>query len=208
MKHTLIIGIAGGSASGKSTFTQRLKKRFGKDVVILHHDNYYRDQTEMDSEERKKINYDHPDSLDTDLLLSHLADLREGKAISCPVYDFTLNNRSGQTLRIEPAAIIILEGILVLSDPALREMMDLKIYVDADADDRLARRILRDVKERKRDLEGIIRQYQNTVKPMHSLYVEPAKQEADIVLNGGTNEAAFAMVEAYLEKQLQRFPQT
>ena len=203
MKHTLIIGIAGGSASGKSTFTRKLQKRFGKDVVVLHHDNYYRDQTEMDPEERKKINYDHPDSLDTDLLLSHLALLREGKAISCPVYDFTLNNRSGQTLRIHPAPIVILEGILVLSDPALREMMDLKIFVDADADDRLARRILRDVRERKRDLAGIIRQYQNTVKPMHNLYVEPAKQEADILLKGGTNETAFAVVEAYLEKWLQ-----
>ena len=203
MKNTFIIGIAGGTASGKSTFTRRLKERFKRSAVVLHHDDYYRDQTEIDPEERKKINYDHPDALDTELLLSHLAMLREGKAIDCPVYDFTRNNRSAKTIRIEPAPLVILEGILVLSDPALREMMDLKIFVDADADDRLARRILRDVRDRKRDLRGIIRQYQNTVKPMHNQYVEPARQEADIVLNGGTNEPAFAVVEAYLEKQLE-----
>lgn len=203
MKHTIIIGIAGGTASGKSTFTRRLKERFKKNVVILHHDDYYRDQAEIDPEERRKINYDHPDALDTELLLSHLAMLQDGKAISCPVYDFTNNTRSHKTIRIEPAPIVILEGILVLSDPALRERMDLKIFVHADADDRLARRILRDVRDRKRDLRGIIRQYQNTVKPMHNQYVEPARQEADIVLNGGTNQLAFAVVEAYLEKQLE-----
>ena len=204
MNDILIIGIAGGSGSGKSAFTRRLKARFGEDMAVLHHDDYYRDQTGTDPEQRKKINYDHPDSLETDLLLSHLRMLREGRAISCPVYDFTKHNRSAETMRIEPAPVIIVEGILVLSDPALREMMDLKIFVDSDADERIIRRILRDVKKRKRDLEGIVSQYRSTVKPMHSLFVEPAKQEADIVLNGGLNDRAFALAEAFIEKHLSR----
>ena len=202
MKKTIIIGIAGGTASGKSTFTRRLKERFGSEIVLLHHDDYYHDQSHLDPEERKKTNYDHPDSLDTDLLLRHLAMLKEGRSISCPVYDFTQHNRSDQTVRIDPSPVVILEGILVLSDPRLREMMDLKIYVDAAADVRLARRIRRDVRKRKRDPEGIIEQYLTTVKPMHDTYVEPAKTEADIVLNRGKNEPAFTLVEAYIEKLL------
>lgn len=205
MKKGIIIGVAGGSGSGKSTFTNRLKDRFKEQITVLYHDSYYRDQSFLTYEERCKTNYDHPDSLETDLLLKHLKRLKAGESVECPVYDFSKHNRSKETVIIEAAPVIILEGILVLSDPRLRELMDLKVFAHADADVRILRRIRRDVKKRGRDLDGIIKQYLTTVKPMHEKYVEPSRLFADIVVNGGKNEPAFALAEAYIEKYLNNF---
>ena len=197
-----LIGIAGGSGSGKSTFTDMLKTRFPDEVSVIYHDNYYRDQSDVPLEERAKVNYDHPDALETDLLYGHLLALKKGEAITCPVYDLSCHNRSDKLLTVEPKPFIIVEGILVLTDDRLRDLFDLKIYVDADPDERILRRILRDVKERGRDLEGIIDQYLTTVKPMHYHYVEPYKSKADIVLNSGKNEQAFAMAEAWIQNHI------
>ena len=188
---SIIIGIAGGSGSGKSTFTNRLKKYFGDDVVVIYHDNYYRRQDGIPFEERVKVNYDHPDSLETDLLVEHLKELKEGKTIQCPVYDYSQHNRSDKVLKIEPRPVILVEGILLLADPRIRDLLDIKVYVEADADERILRRISRDVEERGRDLNGIINQYLTTVKPMHYLYVEPTRAKADIVINSGKNNVAF-----------------
>ena len=197
-----IIGIAGGSGSGKSTFTNRLKEAFQDRMAVIYHDNYYKDQSNLSLEQRARTNYDHPDALETDLLLEHLKALKEGQAIECPVYDFNVHNRSGRVERVEPKPLILVEGILVLEDVRLLELFDLKIFVDADADERILRRILRDVKTRGRDLEGIINQYLTTVKPMHYHYVEPSRSCADLVLNSGMNDQAFAMVEAWIQRRL------
>lgn len=190
----IVIGVAGGTGSGKSTFTNRIKDAFGDAVTIVYHDNYYRSRDDISLEKRKSINYDHPDALETDLLVSHIKALKEGKAIECPVYDFTQHNRSGETLRIRPAKVILVEGILVLQDEALRNLLDIKIYVEADADERIMRRAIRDIKERGRDLEGIFDQYIATVKPMHYQYVEPTRYLADIILNSGRNDVAFDLL--------------
>ena len=188
---SIVIGVAGGSGSGKSTFTNRIKKRFGDDVVVLYHDNYYRRQDGVPFEQRVTVNYDHPDSLETELLVEHLKQLKEGKSIECPVYDYTKNNRSDKVIRIDPKPVILVEGILLLADPRVRDLLDIKVYVEADADERILRRISRDVEERGRDLNGIIKQYLTTVKPMHYLYVEPTRSKADIVINSGKNDIAF-----------------
>lgn len=169
----IIIGIAGGSGSGKSTFTNRLRQYFGDDVAVIYHDNYYRRQDGIPFEQRVKVNYDHPDSLETDLLVEHLKELKAGKTIECPVYDYSQHNRSSEIIKIEPRPIILVEGILLL------------------ADERILRRIVRDVEERGRDLKGIITQYLTTVKPMHYMYVEPTRVLADIVINSGKNDVAF-----------------
>ncbi|MDY2684920.1 MAG: uridine kinase, partial [Selenomonadaceae bacterium] len=166
-----IIGIAGGTGSGKSTFTNRLKEYFGDQVTVIYHDNYYKRHDELTFAERQKINYDHPDALDTDLLVEHLRALRAGQSIECPVYDFTKHNRSDETITIEPSRVIIVEGILILQDERLRDIFDIKVFVEADADERILRRVVRDMNERGRDLENIIAQYLATVKPMHYLYV-------------------------------------
>lgn len=199
----MIIGVAGGTGSGKSTFTRRLKEEFMDDVAILYHDSYYRRQDDVPFEERLKVNYDHPDSLETQLLLEHLHMLRDGKAIECPVYDYNLYNRSSETVHIEPKRIIIVEGILLLADKRLRDLMDIKIYVEADADERILRRIVRDVKERGRDIDGIVEQYLTTVKPMHYLYVEPTRAMADIVINSGMNNVAFDIVRSKIQLMLE-----
>lgn len=162
-----------GSGSGKSTFTNRLRQYFGDDVVVIYHDNYYRRQDGIPFEQRVKVNYDHPDSLETDLLVEHLKELKAGKTIECPVYDYSQHNRSSEIIKIEPRPIILVEGILLL------------------ADERILRRIVRDVEERGRDLKGIITQYLTTVKPMHYMYVEPTRALADIVINSGKNDVAF-----------------
>ena len=199
---SIIIGIAGGTGSGKSTFTKKLKEEFKDDVAVLYHDNYYRDQSDMSFEERKKVNSDHPDAMETELLVKQLRELKDGKAIDCPVYDYTKHNRSEKVQRVEPKRVILLEGILVLADERLRDLMDIKVYVEADADERILRRILRDVKERGRDSEGVMQQYLTTVKPMHYLYVEPTRSMADIVINSGMNPIAFTLVKNTIQKIL------
>ena len=199
----IIIGIAGGTGSGKSTFTNRLKEEFENDVPVIYHDNYYRRQDEVPFEERKKVNYDHPDSLETQLLLEHLRLLKDGMPIKCPVYDYSQHNRSDRLLRIEPRKIIIVEGILLLADKRLRNLLDIKIYVEADADERILRRVVRDVKERGRDIDNIVEQYLTTVKPMHYLYVEPTRAMADIVINSGMNNVAFDIVRSRIQLMLE-----
>ena len=199
---TIIIGIAGGTGSGKSTFTNKLKDTFHEDVAVLYHDNYYRDQSDIPLEERKKTNYDHPDAMETELLVEHLHQLKEGKAIECPVYDYTMHTRSNQVMKVESKRVILLEGILVLADERLRDLMDVKVYVEADADERILRRVIRDVKERGRDIEGVVEQYLTTVKPMHYLYVEPTRTTVDIVINSGMNPVAFELVRNMIQKIL------
>ena len=199
----IIIAIAGGTGSGKSTFTNRLRDRFGDDITVIYHDNYYKRHDDIPFEERKKLNYDHPDALETDLLIEHIKKLRNGESIECPVYDYTVHNRSDKTVRIDPRKIILIEGILLLADPRLRSLLDIKIYVEADADERILRRILRDVKERGRDIDNIVEQYLTTVKPMHYLYVEPTRATADIVINSGMNDVAFDIVQSKIRLMLE-----
>ncbi len=198
----VIIGIAGGTGSGKSTFTNRIKDLYGDRVSVLYHDSYYRAQDERPLEERMKVNYDHPDSLETELLLEHLKKLKAGEAIDSPVYDYTQHNRSKETVRIEPRDVILLEGILVLADAKLRKLLDIKIFVDTDADERILRRVRRDTLERGRSIQSIIDQYLATVKPMHNKYVEPSKAYADLVVNGGLNDVALDIVATKVAKIL------
>lgn len=196
MGETLIIGIAGGSGSGKSTITELLKNKFGDDVTVINHDNYYKAQHDKPFEERIKTNYDAPDAFETDLLAEHLSLLRQGFEIDCPVYDYSIHDRTDKVRRISPSKVMILDGILVLADPRLRSLMDVKIYVDTDADVRILRRILRDVNERGRSLDSVIHQYVSTVKPMHEMYVEPSKKYADVIIpQGGHNLVAMEMIE-------------
>ncbi|MGN8876273.1 uridine kinase [Pseudoflavonifractor sp. HCP28S3_F10] len=192
---TMIIGIAGGTGSGKTTLTLRLKERFGEDVSILYHDNYYKRHDDMPYEERCKLNYDHPDAFDTDLMIRDIQALRRGESVQCPVYDYTIHNRSDKTVEVQPTKVIIIEGILIFENPQLRDLMDIKIFVDTDADVRILRRILRDVKERGRSLDSVVNQYLTTVKPMHEQFVEPSKRCSDIiVLEGGHNVVALDMI--------------
>ena len=182
MDKVLVIGIAGGSGSGKTTLSNRVVDALDFDVTTITHDNYYRAHHDMAYEERTLLNYDHPDSYETDLLAKHLEQLRQGKAVECPVYDFSIHDRTEKTILIEPTPIIIVEGILILSDPKLRELMDIKVFVDAAADVRILRRLQRDVRERGRTIENVISQYLTTVKPMHEAFVEPSKRYADIIV--------------------------
>ena len=198
----IMIGIAGGTGSGKSTFTNRLKEHFGDDVTVIYHDNYYKSRDDMTYEERTKVNYDHPDSLETELLIEHLKMLKEGNSVECPIYDFTQHNRSNKSYTIEPSKIFLIEGILIFSDEKLRDLFDIKVFVEADADERILRRIIRDVKERGRDLNNIMEQYLTTVKPMHALYVEPTKNTADIIINSGMNDVAFDLVKSKIAQIL------
>ena len=192
---TMVIGIAGGTGSGKTTLTEKIRERFSEDVSVLYHDNYYKKHVGMTYEERSKLNYDHPDAFDTDLIVRDLKALRRGETIQCPVYDYTIHNRSDKTLEVKPTRVIIVEGILIFADAALRDLMDIKIFVDTDADVRILRRILRDVKERGRSLDSVISQYLTTVKPMHEQFVQPSRQYADlVVLAGGPNLVALDMI--------------
>lgn len=192
---TLIIGIAGGTGSGKTTLTQKLLERFGENVSVVYHDNYYKRLDDMTYEQRCKVNYDHPDAFDTDLMVADLDKLRRGETVQCPVYDYTIHNRSDRTVEIKPTKVILVDGILIFENKALRERMDIKIFVDTDADVRILRRILRDVKERERSLDSVVKQYLTTVKPMHEQFVQPSRQYADIVvLEGGHNLVALDMI--------------
>jgi uridine kinase len=191
----LIIGLAGGSGSGKTTIAESIVDAIGPEsMTLIQHDAYYRDQTHLPLEERAKVNYDHPDSLETDLLVAHLEELRAGRPIERPVYDFTVHNRSAETVRVEPRPAILVDGILVLSEPALRDLMDLKVYVDTDPDLRLVRRWARDITERGRTFESVRDQYLETVRPMHLQFVEPSKRYADIVIPEGYNLGAVGTV--------------
>ena len=195
MSDVITIGIAGGTGSGKTTITRRILDEFGGDVSVLYHDNYYKRHDDIPFAERKKLNYDHPNAFDTPLLVQHLDALRAGQPVACPTYDYTVHNRAAETVTVVPAKVIVVEGILIFAEPALRERLDIKIFVDTDADVRILRRIVRDVRDRGRDLESIVTQYLTTVKPMHEQYVEPSRKYADIVvLEGGHNLVALDMI--------------
>ena len=203
MNDILVIGIAGGTGSGKTTLMDNLVKRFGDDVTVLSHDNYYRRRDDMTMEQRQQVNYDEPAALETDLMVKHLDQLRRGETIECPVYDFTQHNRSDKTITIVPKRVIIVEGILIFENEALRDLMDIRIFVDTDADVRLGRRILRDVEERGRTLQSVLEQYQTTVKPMHEKYVEPSKKHANLVVpEGGKNYVALDMILSRIQRHL------
>ena len=192
----LVIGVAGGSASGKTTVVRRIVESIGDDhVTVLEHDRYYRDRNDLRLEERAALNYDHPDSLETDLLVRHLHELRAGRAIEAPVYDFARHARQPITVAAVPRKAIIVEGILIFSDAALRTLMDIKVFVDADDDTRFIRRLQRDITDRGRTLPSVIEQYLGTVKPMHLEFVEPSKRYADIIVPvGGHNTVAIDML--------------
>ena len=199
-----VIGIAGGTGSGKTTFTDTIVEMFKENVSVIHHDNYYKVQDHLTYEERCKTNYDHPDSFDTELLIEHIKDLKNGKSVEEPVYDYTVHNRDkSKTITLDPTDILIIDGILILENKELCKLMDMKIFVDTDADIRLGRRILRDMTERGRSLESVLTQYQTTVKPMHEKFVEPSKKNADIViLEGGRNKAAIDLFCGYIKQYI------
>ena len=198
-----VLGVAGGSASGKTTIINKLKDFFGEDIAVISHDAYYKAHPEMSFEERSKLNYDHPDSFESDRMAEDVRRLIKGYAIDMPVYDYVNHNRSDKTIRVEPKTVIVMEGILILENKELRDLMDIKIFVDTDADERLMRRIKRDMIERGRSIESIIDQYSETVKPMHEEFVEPSKKHADLIIpRGGENTAGLDMLITYMTKKL------
>lgn len=204
MDNILVIGIAGGSGSGKTTLMNNIVGRFADNITVLSHDSYYKRHDEMTYEERCGLNYDEPAALETDLMVKHLDLLRQGQAIDCPVYDFTVHNRSDEVVRIEPKSVIIVEGILIFENPELRDLMDIRIFVDTDADIRLCRRVKRDVNKRGRSLESVLTQYQETVKPMYEKYVEPSKKYAHILVpEGGKNAVALELIENLIVKHIE-----
>lgn len=201
----IVIGIAGGTGCGKSTMINRIKEEFSERITIISHDFYYKHHNDVSFEERKLINYDHPDAFDTDLMIEHIRKLSNGESVERPVYDFTIYNRIDETVRVHPAKVIIVEGILIFECKELRDLFDIKVFIDTDADVRIIRRIVRDVKERGRTLESVVSQYLTTVKPMHEQFVEPSKKFADIIVpEGGYNLVALEMlnerIHALLEK--------
>jgi len=204
MDNVMVIGIAGGTGSGKTTITRRLMQRFGGDVSVIYHDNYYKAHHNMPYEERCKLNYDQPEAFDTDQLIEAVRALKKGRSVICPVYDYSIHDRSDKTITVKPASVIIVEGILIFENKELCSLMDIKVYVDTDADVRILRRIVRDVRDRGRSLESVVNQYLSTVKPMHEKYVEPSKRNADIIVpEGGHNRVALELlmerVRAHLE---------
>lgn len=205
MDNICVIGIAGGTASGKTTIINKLKEFFQDDVELISHDSYYKEHSDMPYEERAKLNYDHPSSFDTEKMINDIIALKEGRTIYRPVYDFSIHNRVDKTVKVEPKRVILIEGILIFENKRLRDLMDIKIFVDADADERLMRRIIRDMKYRGRTIESILTQYQNTVKPMHEEFVEPSKKYADIIIpRGGENEAAMSILKGHLNIMLNK----
>ena len=205
MADILVVGVAGGSGSGKTTLTDNLVQRFGDKVSIVHHDNYYRAHDDLTYEERTRLNYDEPEAFETELMAEHLSLLKQGRSVHCPVYDFTVHNRSHETEVILPRPVILVEGILLFAIPELVERMDMKVFVDTDADVRLARRVLRDVEERGRSVRSVVDQWQATVKPMHEKYVEPSKKNADIIIpEGGRNKVALSLIVGHIQRHLDR----
>ena len=199
----LVVGIAGGSGSGKTTLTRLVSEALGGDATVITHDSYYAAHHELTYEERTQLNYDHPDSYETSLMVEHLAALRRGEAVEVPVYDFADYDRSDETVTVAPSRVIIVEGILIFCEPALRDLMDVKVFVDTDADVRILRRVRRDVRKRGRSLESVIDQYLATVKPMHEAFVEPSKRYADIIIpQGGKNAVALQMLLARIQAHL------
>ena len=195
MDNAIIIGIAGGTGSGKSTLINAIKNEFCDEITILSHDYYYKAHNELTFEERKHLNYDHPNSFDTDLMIKHIKELKKGKEINRPVYDFTIHNRLDETVTLKPSKVIIVEGILIFENKELLKLFDIKVFIDTDADVRILRRIVRDVKDRGRTLDSVVEQYLTTVKLMHEQFVEPSKKNADIIIpEGGFNKVAIDML--------------
>ena len=203
MDSIMVIGVAGGTGSGKTTITNQIKERLGDDITVITHDNYYCAHHEMTYEERTLLNYDHPDAYETELMVEHLAALRRGESVEVPVYDFSIYDRTDKTVTVKPSRVIIVEGIVIFAHPELRELMDVKVFVDCDADVRILRRIMRDVKERGRSLDSVANQYLSTVKPMHEAFVEPSKKYADVIIpTGGENLVALEMLVTRIEAHL------
>lgn len=200
----LVIGIAGGSGSGKTTVAQEILQRVGPDrIAFLQHDSYYKDLSGLPPAQKAEVNFDHPNSLETDLLIQHIASLRDGKPVEVPIYNFSTHSRTDRTYTVQPRSVILVEGILIFTEVALREMFDVKIFVDTDSDLRFIRRLERDITERSRTTESVIKQYQSTVRPMHMEFVEPSKRYADVIIpEGGHNTAALDMVVARIEALL------
>lgn len=195
MKDIIVIGIAGGTCSGKSTLIKNIKEEFGDAITMLSHDFYYKAHDDIPFEARKKLNYDHPDSFDTDLMIGHIKQLINGESIERPVYDFTIHNRINETVTVRPSKVIVVEGILIFENKELRDLCDIKVFIDTDADVRIIRRIVRDVHERGRTLESVVTQYLTTVKLMHEQFVEPTKKYVDVIIpEGGYNQVALEML--------------
>lgn len=207
MKRPIFIGITGGTGSGKSTIAKEIYRQFGEDcIAMIEQDSYYKDQSHLSMEDRVKTNYDHPNAFDNNLLVSHLESLLNGHSIQKPSYDFSIHNRIEDTTKVEPKEIVIVEGILILEDPRIRELLDIKIYVDTDADVRIIRRMVRDINERGRTMESVINQYLNVVKPMHNQFTEPTKKFADIIIpEGGHNKVAIDIIVAKITEVLGKY---
>jgi uridine kinase len=201
----IVIGVAGGTGSGKTTVANQILQRVGtRHITYIPHDAYYRDHSHLAPHQRAQVNYDHPDSLETELLIEHLKELRAGRAVEIPVYDFTTHTRTQQTRHVEPAPVILVEGILVFAEPELRALFDVMLYVDTDADVRFIRRLQRDIEERGRSVESVCEQYLSTVRPMHLEFVEPSKRWADVIIpEGGFNKVAIEMVAARVKGMLE-----
>lgn len=205
MDDIMVIGVAGGTGSGKTTITSKVAERLAPDVTVITHDSYYRAHHELTYDERVLLNYDHPDAYETELLVEHLKQLKQGRAVEVPVYDFVTYDRSEEVVLVKPSRVIIVEGIVIFSEPSLLELMDVKVFVDADADVRILRRIMRDVRERGRTLESVVTQYLATVKPMHEAFVEPSKRYADVIIpEGGFNLVALEMLVSRIAAHLGR----
>jgi len=205
MNRVCVVGIAGGSACGKTTIVNQIKDYFGEDIVVISHDSYYKAHDELDYDERSKLNYDHPNSFDTQRMVEDVKMLKENKEVKIPVYDYTIHNRSMETIRVSPKKVIIIEGILILENKDLRDLMDIKVYVDTDADERLMRRMKRDMIERARSVESVLQQYAETVKPMHEQFIEPSKKFADIIIpRGGENLTGIHILQEHLRLMLEQ----
>lgn len=205
MQEAIIIGIAGGTGSGKTTMINRIKKEFHNEITILSHDFYYKENSHLPLEEREKLNYDHPNSFDTSLMMEHIKQLKKGESVERPVYDFVIHNRKKETVTVNPAKVVIVEGILIFENQELLDLCDIKVFIDTDADVRIIRRILRDVRERGRSLDSVINQYLTTVKLMHEQFVEPSKKNADIIIpEGGYNVVALQMLNDRIKALLNR----